>query len=239
MHTRRLASFILGAWMLGSLLMVFVIYQNGVNVDKVMNNPPGPVAKDIEDLGSDITRMLLRFQATEMNRFLYETWGVGQIGIGLALLSAVTFTSHRSKFLMFGSAAMILLVVIQVFYTTSSMAALGRTFDFMPANAALKERDLYQGYSTMNTLAEILKLLLGAGLAVRLLIDRYGWKKKLLPNPPKRLERRRKSVTSSGGSSGRSHSSDSGSSRSHTGDRGEVAVESDVVDKPDDGHVDG
>ena len=87
MHTRRLASFILGAWILGSLIMLFVSYQNGLNVDKILNNPPGPVAKDIEELGSDITRLLLKYQATEMNRFLSETWGVGQIGIGLAFLS--------------------------------------------------------------------------------------------------------------------------------------------------------
>jgi len=234
MHTRRLASFILGAWMLGCLLMVFVIYQNGVNVEKIMNNPPGPVAKDIEDLGSDITRMLLRFQATEINRFLYETWGIGQIGIGLAFLSAVTFTAHRSKFLVLGAAAAILLVLFQVFYTTASMAALGKSFDFLPINAALKERDLYQGYSTMNTVAEILKLLLGASLAVRLLIDRYGWKKKFLPNPPKRLERRRKAVSSSD----RTHGSAPGS-RSRSAPEGGVAVESDIVDKPDDGHVDG
>lgn len=237
MHTRRLASFILGAWILGSLLVIFVVYQNGLNVEKVMNNPPGPVAKDIEDLGSDITRMLLRFQATEMNRFLYETWGIAQIGIGLAFLSAVTFTAHRSKFLVAGAAGAILLVAFQVFYTTASMAALGRTFDFLPINAALKERDLYQSYSTLNTVAEVLKLLLGAALTVRLLIDRYGWKKKFLPNPPKRLERRRKTVTGTRTSGTGSAGSTAATSKA-AGDGG-VAVESDAVDKPDDSHVDG
>ncbi len=214
--------------------MVFVMYQNGLNVEKIMNNPPGPVAKDIEDLGSDITRMLLRYQVSEMNRFLYQTWGIAQIGIGLAFVSAVTFTSHRSKFLIIGAFVAILLEAFQVLYTTQSMLALGRSFDFLPLNAALKERDLYQGYATMNTVAEVIKLLVGFALAIRLLIDRYGWKKKLLPATPKRIDRRRRSPSSRSGSR-----SETANSPGSTAAGVDVAVESDAINKPDDGHVDG
>jgi len=220
---------------MGCLLMIFISYQNMVNVDRIMGNPPGPVAKDIEDLGSDITRMLLRYQASEMNRFIFNTWGVGQIGIGLAFLSAVTFTAHRSKFLLIGGAVAVLLAGIQVMYTMHSMMAIGRAFDFLPINAALKERELYQGYSTLNTVLEVLKILIGFSLAIRLLIDRYGWKKKLLPIAPKRLEKRRRSVSGSTRTSSVAGIAAAGK----TTDGGGVAVERDAVDKSDDGHVDG
>ena len=60
MHTRRLASFLVGAWMLASLILGFISVQNMTNVDRILSSPPGPVAKDIEDLGTDIAEHLRR-----------------------------------------------------------------------------------------------------------------------------------------------------------------------------------
>src|ERR1051325_10928855 len=114
MHTRRLAAFLLGGWIIGCLLMGYVASQNMQNVDRILSNPPGPVAKDIEDLGTDITRMLLRFQASELNRFLAQVWSVLQLGLGTAFLISSVLTSHRSKFLMVVSGAMILIVALQM-----------------------------------------------------------------------------------------------------------------------------
>src|SRR5258707_12533133 len=159
MHTRRLASFILGTWLLGCLMGGFILSQNFQNVERVMNNPPGPVAKDMEDLGSDIAKLMLRYQASEMNRFLYNTWGVAQIGIGAAFLSACLFTAHRNKYLLALGAAMLAIAIFQVTYITPTMTALGRAFDFLPANAASRERDSFQSYATMYTVTEVIKLL--------------------------------------------------------------------------------
>jgi hypothetical protein len=178
--------------MLAILIFGFVTSQNMSNVDRILNSPPGPVAKDIDDLGVDITRLLLRYQATELNRFLAETWGVAQIGLGAAILSAMLFTAHRSKFLIYATCVMILIAIFQVAYIRPSMNALGRSFDFLPVTAALKDRESYQSYAVMYTVAEVIKLIIGLLLSGRLLFDRYGWKQKLLPPPPKRLERKRK-----------------------------------------------
>src|SRR6476469_7796195 len=123
MHTRRLASYLVGAWMLAILIFGFVSMQNLSNVDRILSSPPGPVAKDIEDLGTDITRMLMRYQATELNRFLAETWGVGQIGLGAAILSSLLFTAHRSKFLIYATCVMIVIALFQVVSIRPSMNA--------------------------------------------------------------------------------------------------------------------
>ena len=88
MHTRRLAAYLLGGWILGILIFSFVSSQSFSNVDRILNNPPGPLAKDIEDLGQDIARQMLKYEASELNRFFLEVWAVAQIGIGLAVLSA-------------------------------------------------------------------------------------------------------------------------------------------------------
>lgn len=225
MHTRRLSSFILGAWLLGSLFTAFIASQSFANVERIMNNPPSPVAKDMEDLGSDITRQLLRYQASELNRFLFETWGVVQLGMGAAFLSASVLTSHRSKFLILVSALMMVLVAISTFYILPTMNVLGRSFDFLPLAAAPVDRANHASYHLTYLVMEVLKLLLGLSLAARLLFDRYGWKQKLLPLAPasKTTQRRRRRSTPL------------------TGDlHGPTTVEQpvDAVNNPDDSHVD-
>ncbi len=243
MHTRRLAAYLLGGWILGILIFSFVANQSFSNVDRILNNPPGPAAKDIEDLGQDIARLLLRYEASELNRFFLEVWGVAQIGIGLAVLSAAVFTAHRSKFIMYATGAMILIALFQVGYIVPSMAAIGRSFDFLPPAAAPREREIYASYHVMYSTAEILKLILGFLLSARLLFDRYGWKQKLLPAAPRRLERKRKT-----GVGGRASGSDGvvtrrSSSRSSSSSTAEVdsgtKTEVKTVDHTDDSHIDG
>jgi hypothetical protein len=202
MHTRRLASYILGAWLLGSLFFTFVTTQTMVTVDRIMESPPGPVAKDIEDLGSDLTRILLQYQATEFNRFLTNTWEVLQIGLALAFISATILTAHRSKFLIIVSTLMLGIVITQTTYLSPSMAALGRSFDFLPKTAAPQERENYRNFEVMYNTASVVKLLLGATLAARLLFDRYGFQKKFSTDSSGRQLRRRRRTSSSGSRSG-------------------------------------
>jgi hypothetical protein len=180
--------------------MTYVGTQNLLIVDKIMETPPGPVAKDMEDLGADITKQLLRFEASETNRFLFATWEVLQMGIAAAFLSATLFTSHRSKFLIIVSTIMVGIVMFQAFYVSPAMASLGRAYDFLPNTAASPERDNYQSFYVIHNMLEGLKLLLGFTLAARLLFDRYGWKAKLLPSPNRQLRRRRRSGSSSSSS---------------------------------------
>ena len=232
MHTRRLAAYLLGAWILGILIFSFVNTQSFANVERIMNNPPGPVAKDIEDLGQDITRLMMRYQASELTRFFLEVWGVAQIGIGLALLSSALFTAHRSKFIMYATGGMILLVILQVGYIVPSMAAISKSFDFLPPAAAPRERDIYASYHVMYSTAEALKLIIAFLLSGRLLFDRYGWKQKLLPPAPKRLERKRKS-----GVGGRASGTDGVVVRRSSSARPETEVK--TVDHSDDSHIDG
>ena len=217
--------------MLAILIFGFIATQNMSNVDRILNSPPGPVAKDIEDLGTDITRMLMRYQATELNRFLAETWGVAQIGLGAAVLSAMLFTAHRSKFMIFATCVMILIAIFQVAYIRPSMNALGRSFDFLPVTANLKERESYQSYAVMFTVAEVIKLIIGFLLSGRLLFDRYGWKQKLLPAPPTRLHRKRKTGIG-GAASGTDGIVDRTTAKVAAG-------EVKPVDHPDDSHIDG
>jgi hypothetical protein len=219
--------------------MGYVTSQTYQTVDRILNNPPGPVAKDMEDLGSDITRSLLRFEASEANRFLTEVWGVLQLGLGAAFLISCALTAHRSKFLILASASMIVMVALQMFYVSPIMTQLSRSFDFLPVTAALKDRENFQSYRVWYVVLEFLKLLFGVGLTVRLLFDRYAWQQKFA-GTPKRVSRRRRRHPSIAAEGAPVEGAVAEVTRvGATAAGGDVVIEPDVVDKTHDSHVDG
>ena len=182
MHTRRLASFLIGAWLLGTLMLSFVVAgQNFAQVDRILETPPGQIAKDISDLGEDVVRQMFRYQAAEANRFLFQIWGVVQLGLGLAFLTAVTITAHRNKVLMIGALLMLLITCLQTLYIVPSMTALGRLFDFLPATANSPERDTHRTLHIWSQILEVIKLLTGLVVAGRLLFDRMAWQDRIAP----------------------------------------------------------
>ncbi|HYZ85831.1 MAG TPA: hypothetical protein VE621_15580 [Bryobacteraceae bacterium] len=191
MHTRRLAAFLIGAWLMGMLVMGYTQSHAFANVDRILSSPPGPVAKDIEDMGTDIVRMLLRYEASELMRFLAQVWGVLQIGLGFALLLSSLLTPHRSRFIIILTALMLLMTVYQLFRIQPSLNALGRSLDFLPATAAQRERDSLQGQVITHGVLDVLKGIAGIILAFRLIFDRYNWQDKLIPKSRKELRRRK------------------------------------------------
>jgi hypothetical protein len=206
MHTRRLAAYLLGAWILGILLMGYVGSQSFATVEKILNNPPGPVAKDIEDLGTDIARMMLRYEASELNRFMAQVWGVIQLGLGAALIITSVLTQHRSRFIIIASTVMVIFVVYQMFVIQPSLNALGRSFDFLPPGAAPRDREAFATQTIWFNTLEVLKVLFGLVLSGRLLFDRYNWKDKLVPQGRHRGDMRRRKHRSSSRSSSSSAS---------------------------------
>jgi hypothetical protein len=146
-----------------------------MNVDRFFTNPPPQSAKQLSDIGPDAIRQILRFQASQQNRHILETWQVIQLGLGGALLATAFLTAHRSRILLVSTAIMVLLVLIMYFYLTPAMNGLGRSFDFQPAGAAVAERESFNAYLIWYRVLEIFKTLLGLVAAGRLLFDRHEW----------------------------------------------------------------
>ena len=106
-HT-RIAAFLLGAWLLGTLFMIFVATQNFETVDRVMKSPPPEAYKMILALGNDSARQLLRYTAGEENRFFFENWELAQLVLGVLLTGLLTF-GVESRMLAGFSGAMLIL----------------------------------------------------------------------------------------------------------------------------------
>jgi hypothetical protein len=199
MHTRRVGAFVIGAWLIGTILVAFLSSQSLVNVDRFFANPPLQVAKELNDIGRESMRQILHFQAVQYSRHITETWEIIQLGLGAALLATSFLTSHRSKIVLICTGIMTIMVAIMYFYLTPVMNALGRSFDFMPVGAAVPERENFNYYFVWYRVLEILKSILGLTIAGRLLFDRYEWQDRLIPGAAvsgKGARRRRRSKLS-------------------------------------------
>ncbi|MBI1785960.1 MAG: hypothetical protein HYR60_00135 [Acidobacteria bacterium] len=166
MHTRRVASWLLGAWMSGSLLMFLVATQNFRAVDRLLTAPAEPASKLIQSLGPDGARLLLRYHSSELNRWYFTKWEIAQA----ALLSFLAGWCYRaishSRVARFLPVAILVLVLLERFLLTPEIVRLGRLIDFAPA---APERAQFWRLHGAYSAVEALKLLLGVVLTAALL----------------------------------------------------------------------
>ena len=157
-HT-RIAAFVLGAWLLGTLFMIFVATQNFATVDRVMKNPPPEAYRLILALGNDNARQFLRYTAGEENRFFFENWELAQIVLGVLLTGLLIF-GVESRMLAGFSGAMLILTIFEHLKITPEMAWLGRSFDFLPWTTESLARDQFWKLHGVYSAIEIVKMLL-------------------------------------------------------------------------------
>ncbi len=170
MHTRRFSLMILGIWVGLSAAMVFVAIQNFHGVDRLLEAPAAPAAKMLGPLGHDNSRMLLRYQASEMNRYFFDTYGSLQIWAAILLTISLLFATNGNKPTLALCGLTLFVVVFEKYWLTPEITYLGRLIDFVPQTAPSAERARFWSFhSTFSTL-EIVKFVLMAIIAARMLI---------------------------------------------------------------------
>ncbi|MBC8167291.1 MAG: hypothetical protein H7Y20_15655 [Bryobacteraceae bacterium] len=194
MHTRRFGAFIIGMWIMGTIVVWFARSLNEMNVERMFTNPPVPVQKEIDNMGNDTSRQIFRYQAAQHSRRIQETWEMIQLGIGAALLATSILTTHRSRVVVGSTILMMLMLVIMAFYITPVMHSLARSYDFLPASANIRERESYASSQVRHSVLEILKLALMLLVAARLLFDFYDFGA-MLPFSKGQKKRRRLRTT--------------------------------------------
>src|SRR5438132_8052076 len=135
MHYRRIASFLLGLWLGGGLLMAWVATENFRSVDRLLAAPSPAAAIQIQALGREGARSLLRYQVSEQNRWYFEIWESSQLILGAGFFSFLLFGSSEGKFSLLLLLLMFLIVAIQRLFMTPELTSLGRSFDFIPGDA--------------------------------------------------------------------------------------------------------
>lgn len=198
MHNRRFGAFLMGGWLFGTVLVWFATSQAIENVDRILSTPPPQVEKEFGDMGPDVTRQVLLFEANQLNRRITETWEMLQLGLASALLAVSILTSSRSKTMILCSLMMMALASALAFYITPSMSALAASYDFLPPGAALRERDSFHRFEVWHRVLVILNTMLALAVTTRLLFDFYEFGEKILPGFRKSKRRRRRRKMASG-----------------------------------------
>jgi hypothetical protein len=170
MHWYRIAAFLAGCSILGSLFMIFVATQNFATVDRVLAAPPQEATQMFQTLGPENARLLLRYLAGEENRLFFTSWEWAQIGLG-ALLTAVLLLVIKDLLLAGMSGAMLILALFQRFRVTPEMIALGRLIDFGGGTGSAAYNQFWRLHGLYGVL-EVVKLLLLIVVAGILLFGR-------------------------------------------------------------------
>ena len=171
MHFRRFACLIVGIWLGGILLMALVATQSFRTVDRILLDPSPGAAPELKTMGHETARMLLRWEAGEQNRRMFELWETGQVAMAMSVLFVLLFGSTEGKYALTLSLLLLVLVLAQRFLLTPLMTSLGRLVDFVPPNTRSPERIKFQvlhmGYAGLEIFKSLLCLLLAGKLLVR------------------------------------------------------------------------
>lgn len=172
--------------------MWFATSQSLLNVERMFTEPPVQVKSELNNLGQDVARQLFQFQAMQFNRRLEEAWGILQLCLAGALLATSVLTPHRSRVVIISTAIMAVLVSINAFRFTPMIAALSRSYDFLPLQANLRERELVASYLVWQRTLNILTALFGLVITARFMFDLYDFGKLVMPWRKPQQKRRRK-----------------------------------------------
>jgi hypothetical protein len=179
MDSRRLACVLLGAWIGCSLFMTAVATTNFRLVDQLLDIPTVPAAaRQFQAMGQATARHMMRHQASEINRYFFETWGLMQIVLGLGVLGVIVFgvraRSGQLKTMLGLAGFALVLVLINQFIITPTIVGVGRVLDFTEPAQFTAERARFWNYHRAYSTLEVGKLLTCAALTVFMLLAGTG-----------------------------------------------------------------
>jgi hypothetical protein len=163
MHTRRLITFLLGAWF--TLILTIggvatIAFQVAHNVSKA---PPGEAALALHAVEEPMREPLFRYAAAEINRKLFELTGLGELAILFALASLLLLQNYsRAATILAG--VMLLAATASYFLLTPQVVALGRILDFRPVEMALEDRARFAKVHMLYGATTVFRLLCGVWL---------------------------------------------------------------------------
>jgi hypothetical protein len=154
----RWLSCVLGAWLMGSVMMFVVAPTNFRVIDELLHGSGNASFRTlVEQVGNAPVRELLRYLASELNRSFFSSWNVAQLVLGAAACwLAWRLGLERRVRLALAAATLLVLVLLGVF--TPLIIELGRSLDFVPREPAPPQLARFQLLHVAYTGVELLKL---------------------------------------------------------------------------------
>ena len=165
MHWRRLASFLLGAWLMAMVFIVVVVSESIQPVDNLLSKAAPGALEIAQPLGSEAGRMLLQYQLSEQARMNVKRFEWIEVGIGVTLVAVLFLGTHATKLASAIGAIMVVLTLFLQIFIGPEVAYLGRQLDLVhPLKMPDEHGRLLVLQGTYLALTGV-KLLLGTALA--------------------------------------------------------------------------
>jgi len=171
MHWRRIASFLLGAWLAGSLVAALACLNNVNSVDEALASGDTTARQVIARAEHEGARMLLSSLTAVQNARLLSNWELAEAPIGLLLMFTLLMERH-TRILAALPLVMLLLVGFEHVLVLPDIAWLSQALSFLPVGEGGAQRGRLDNLDRIYFFAEALKLLFGLGLAVLLFVMR-------------------------------------------------------------------
>lgn len=172
-HTRRVAAFLLGAWLGGSLMMILIQTANLRFTSTLLSTSSDQATAFMkqgapqQDFG-----LILKYQASEQNRRYTEIWEDTQFGLALTLAATMFLGTQRRIFPMVFCGLMLIMLLFEHVGVSPQLAYIGRETDFPPGSTNLGLLVRMYGLGQIYAWVEGSKLVLGVLLAGYLFIFR-------------------------------------------------------------------
>lgn len=165
---------LLGAWLMGTLLLAGVASENFFIIDRLLNSSASSsfsshpaFQKDVAQLPPGEARITLRYVSSEMNRLYFVVWGWIELVIAVLVLALAMESVRRMKFTIVFS-LMLLAVAVMVFYITPEITQVGRALDYVPRDPKPPELAHFGMLHGLYSVLDLLKLVLGFWMAAAL-----------------------------------------------------------------------
>jgi hypothetical protein len=183
MHTRRLITFLLGAWFAVVLTVLFVTSAGNQVAGNIAKTPPAEPGRALVLIGEPMTEKLFRYVASEINRTMLESGGWAELVLVSALVGLL-FLQNYNRQATIVSAVLFLGVCATKFLLTPQVVGQGRMLDFRALDLLVAERARFSNLQMAYGVLTALKLVCGAWIGVILLYR----------GPNSRMRRRRSNV---------------------------------------------
>jgi hypothetical protein len=154
----RWMSCLLGAWLMGSVMMFVIAPTNFRLIDELLHASPNASFRGLSDqVGDGTVRELLRYLASELNRSFFLRWNVAQLLLGVACcgLAWRQPLERRVRSLLLAAT---LLVVVLLGAFTPLIIQIGRSLDFVPRDPEPPQLARFQLLHVAYTGIELIKL---------------------------------------------------------------------------------
>jgi hypothetical protein len=140
MHHRRMACFVMGLWIGGTLLAAYFVARNAAGFDELLAGPTPAAAKALDKIGKEAASSLLRYQASELNRLYVGRWEVAQMLLGICIAAILYLGTHVNRLMVVACGLLVVLTGFMHFVLTPEIVWLGRQLDFAAPSSGGQKR---------------------------------------------------------------------------------------------------